>query len=118
MEALFFDLGALLRNKFGYGSATQSSYNYQVVESEIRNQNRPVILSGRTSLTGLGHAWVCDGVHTFSDCIYVDGTIHGNTYLYFHQNWGGSNGWYGFANFTVEGNNYNSYMQMIHHIYP
>jgi hypothetical protein len=72
---------------------------------------RPVILDGcndQETILGIPisadecHAWVCDGYREIKDCTL--------TYLYFHMNWGwngGSDGWYAFDNWPIQGLNKN-----------
>lgn len=110
------NMGNVLKSQFNYSSASWSGYDRHVVESNIANFNRPVILSGDNGTTG--HMWVCDGyrrtVYLFDDCTGVH-------YLKFHMNWGWGgtyNGWYSFDNFNPGNTNYNNNKKMIYNIIP
>jgi len=46
---------------YGY-TVTQSSHYIHDVRLEILNNNRPVLMTGHDA--SVGHAWVCDGIHT------------------------------------------------------
>jgi len=103
-------------NTFGY--STPQYINYagsvnagNVVVSEFA-ENRPVIFTGvdYSFHPAVGHAWVSDGS---IDQFYCDS---GNSFLYFHMNWGWSspnaNGWFSFNTFTPtapNGTTYNFY---------
>jgi len=110
------DMGYVLRNKFNYYSATQTTYNYTAVKANLEN-NRPVILFGDGTS---GHEWFCDGYRTygyyFDDCTGVE-------YLYFYMKWGSNNyglynGWYSWNDFTPGSNNFNNNKGMIYNIIP
>lgn len=110
------NMGNVLKNQFNYSSASWANYNRHVVESNIANYDRPVILSGDNGTTG--HMWVCDGyrrtIYHFDDCTGVH-------YLKFHMNWGwgGTNdGWYSFDNFNPGNTHYNNNKKMIYNIIP
>lgn len=123
------DVVPALKNTFGYGSATRSSYNvgsYQTVTSDI-SANRPVILDGcsdRKRIWGIGyansscHSWICDGYMSTSNNCY--------SYLYLHMNWGwhtfGNNndfvGYYAFDNWNVSGMKFQYGQDFIHNIHP
>lgn len=109
------NMGSVLRHDFNYSSADWSSYNYQTVKNNIY-YNRPVILSGSNSSSG--HMWVCDG---YMDINYYYEDCTGIGYLYFHMNWGWTNGslngWFAFDNFNPN-NTYNSNKKMIYNIIP
>jgi len=115
----------VLKNKFGYSSATySSSYNFMTVESNLRS-NRPVILCGGSGFNA--HAWVCDGFLDEYICMY-DGNracIGAMNYLYFSMNWGyegEGDGLFAFNNFNPvirnETKNFNSNTAMIYNIIP
>ena len=94
------------KNNFGYSqSATYIDYegtsNYNIVRNELRI-SKPVILKGgrRTGTWPFyqyvdGHAWVCDGFVSWSDC-------H-SSMLSFYMNWG----WEGSYNGLFALNNFN-----------
>ncbi len=94
------EIASSLISDFGYRTASNASYNYNTIKSELRAR-RPVILTGYNSkstswLTTTyydGHAWVCDGMMSTFYC-----EIGINT-LYFHMNWGANdthNAWYAY----------------------
>ncbi|MFT3949393.1 MAG: C10 family peptidase [Agriterribacter sp.] len=113
---------------FGMAAANRITYTngstYNTVKSDIV-ASRPVILEGCcTKITNwLGvvtgydncHAWVCDGFREANFYFCLDGEQSGNTYLYFHMNWGwhetwgGSdyNGWFGVDNWNVSARSLN-----------
>lgn len=111
------NMGNVLKNQFNYSSASWAGYDRHVVESNIANYDRPVILSGDNGTTG--HMWVCDGyrrtIYHFDDCTGVH-------YLKFHMNWGwlngNNNGWYSFDNFNPGNTHYNNNKKMIYNIIP
>lgn len=114
----------VLKNKFGYSSATYSNYNYTTVLSNL-SHNKPVILSGGSGSDA--HAWVCDGFRQSTGCTYDDfgNCIGASTSLYFHMNWGydgNGDAWFAFNNFnpTIYGetNNFNSNVAMVYNITP
>lgn len=115
---------SVLKNKFGYSSATYSSYNFSTVKSNLR-ANHPVLLSGG-SLTD-GHAWVCDGFQESKICMYNDdGSYNGAcTYLFLYMKWGwegSGDAWYAFDNFNPTSQNitynFNSNRGMVYNIIP
>lgn len=109
---------AVMKNSFGYSSATQGSFNSTIVRGNL-NQGRPVILGGGGSNgTFFGHMWVADG---YLRAVYCSG----QTLLKLHMNWGWGgrgNGLFNYDNFsvTVDGTsysfNYNKYM--VYNIIP
>lgn len=115
----------VLKNKFGYSSATYASYNYNTVLLNVSN-NKPVIIGGGNGTEG--HAWVCDGFRQSKSCMYDDyGNCMGSVVLlWFKMNWGyegqGDAYWYGFNNFnpTIDGevNNFNLNVDMVYNITP
>ena len=129
-----YNIANALKNSFGYTYASQGSYNYETVTSNLR-ANKPVMLSGgRDGGWWIfhkfvdGHMWVCDGFRRSFICIY-DGNgnlIGGAGYLYLHMNWGWydgvANGWFAFNNFnpTVRGttHTYNYKTKMVYNIKP
>lgn len=108
---------------YSYGGAIYEKYDpgdQNIVKSEL-NKNQPVILEGKdTPLVSFQsdqfwHIWVCDGYRTRYDC------QNGIGYLYFHMNWGWNgnhNGWYGFQNWNVDGENLEYRQHMVYNIKP
>lgn len=103
------------KSNFGYqSSATYIDYegtsNYNVVTNEL-SLLKPVMFRGGRKRSGLtwpwnyyteGHAWVCDGFISWSDC-----TIS-TLSLYMNWGWGGSyNGLYSFSNFNPSSYTFN-----------
>jgi hypothetical protein len=113
-----YHYAAVMKNSFGYSSATQGSFNSTIVRGNL-NQGRPVILGGGGSNgTFFGHMWVADG---YLRAVYCSG----QTLLKLHMNWGWGgrgNGLFNYDNFsvTVDGTsysfNYNKYM--VYNIIP
>ena len=105
------------QNTYGY-IVTQASHNFYDVMNEILNNNRPIYMRGSEINSGVGHAWVCDGVQTtyvhiyyfveymvnykYGDYTYsipgglptpanpglAQNASDPNEYTYFHMNWG------------------------------
>lgn len=115
-----YNIANRLKSSFNYTYASQGSYNYETVKSNLR-ANKPVILSGGRDAGWWifhdyddGHMWVCDGFRRSKICMFDDyGNLIGAvSYLYLHMNWGWynglANGWYAFNNFNpvVNGTTY------------
>ncbi len=109
---------------FDFQSAIQTTFDKDVVENELLSYGRPVIIRARDSVSGKGHAWVCDGARTWYECIESEDGNMAAKYLYFHMNWGWNtainnyNGWYGHGNFNVGNSNYNQNKRMVYQIIP
>ena len=113
----------VIKNNFGYRSATYASFNTETLMNEVLYNGRPAILTGQSPNGGDGHAWVCDGGHRWSVCLSEDATFPAVTYNYFHMNWGWAgqyNGWFNYSNFTIPdlGYNFNSNKKMVYNIIP
>ena len=95
---------------FGYSNTImveRSSYNREDWDAMIKQeilQGHPVLFSGNDNLQG-GHAFVLDGCNNGR----------------YHINWGWAgtgDGYFRLDAFSVEGYSFNSYQQMLIHIYP
>jgi len=127
-----------LRNSFGYGSASEGSYDWSSVVSNL-NYNEPVLLSATTDDHQFlwwewgydGHEWVCDGYEEYSYSICPTPDLPngmGGTYLYLHMNWGWNelgasnvDGWYAFSGWSVYNGgiqNYQYNQAMTYNIHP
>lgn len=127
-----------LKNSFGYSSATEGSFDWSSVVSNL-NYNEPVLLSATTDDYQIlwwewgteGHEWVCDGYeeYTYSICPSPDlPNGMGGTYLYLHMNWGWNelgasnvDGWYMFNVWSVYNGgiqNYQYNQAMTYNIHP
>jgi hypothetical protein len=100
-----------LKNNFGYRSATDASYNYLNVISNL-DAGEPVLLGGTNDNTTIlfwsfgedGHEWVCDGYQQINFIGCPGEPVLGESWLYLDMNWGWdglSNGWYGFNYWSV-----------------
>lgn len=121
----------LLKDKFGYRSATQTDFNLDIVIRDLLTYNHPVILTGMRDTGGLlpfpykGHAWVCDGAHQWETCV-VDENHDMDVrmgYLRLHMNWGWAdsdlNAWYAYQlGFVVDGKKYEHSLKMVYNIIP
>ncbi len=119
-----YDFSNIFKNGFNYTNATQSSYNYLTVKSNLNN-HKPILLMG-TGDNG-GHAWVCDGYRNFEDCIETTDPYTGEinytyiSYLYLHMNWGwngDADGYYAFNNFNPLNTTFNNNVKMVCNINP
>lgn len=106
----------VLKNTFGYTSASYSSYNYRTVESNLY-YNKPVLLAANDPDEG-GHMWLCDGYKTvgyyWDDCTGIE-------YLYFYMKWGWYgiyDAWFSFGTFNPGNRNYTENKTMVYNIYP
>lgn len=109
------NMGTVLKNQFGYGSATKTNYDHSDVKSNIDN-NKPVILSGSNSSSG--HMWVCDGYRVYN-FYYEDCSGYSYNHLKMNWGWGGSyDGWFSFDNFNPASTTYNDNKKMIYNITP
>ena len=127
-----FKLNDFLTSQYGFTSAKQKTYSkysgYSIIENELLDYQRPVILSGTSSQYGWGRQyWLCDGVHEYDSVHYLDdGTQEIYGYLYFHHNWGTHyfpSLWLGHSVFTagtVWGNSYafSNNMRIVYEIIP
>ena len=129
----------VLRNAYGYRSANwNDEYQANIVFNNLK-AGRPVILRGGRNagwwIIGIykdGHAWVCDGVHLYTDYIchkweesdpYVDNhdwAFNGSTmFLHVHWGWGGDYTAYFLAgHFNPGSREYNYKLGMIVDIIP
>lgn len=95
--------------KLGYSSATQSSYNYQTVVSNLEN-GMPVLVAGD------GHAWICDGCHEWESC--YDGQRTGYLQIHMNMGWGEDyNAWYSYSYANIGSTRYTP-DQMVYGIHP
>ncbi|MFI5139318.1 MAG: C10 family peptidase [Sphingobacteriales bacterium] len=102
---------AALKNNFGYRSATDASYNYLNVISNL-DAGEPVLLGGTNDNTTIlfwsfgadGHEWVCDGYQQINFIGCPGEPVLGESWLYLDMNWGWdglSNAWYDFNYWSV-----------------
>lgn len=120
-EASYIHVPNLLKNEFGYKSATIVDYGSMTVKNELLSHQRPLLMRG---VSDKGHLWVCDGAHYWTVCnVNSNGDIGAYVYLHFHMNWGwGGNydGWYTSGNFNIpqKGDNYDSDLKIIYNVVP
>jgi hypothetical protein len=108
-----YNTANLLKNQYGYSSASQGSYGSATVKSELLGYH-PVLITAAPS-SGAGHMWVCDGVHAYDYC--ANETIWGMLYFHYNWGWGGtSDGWYGTGNFNTGTYNFTSNQKMVYNI--
>lgn len=91
------DIPKLLKNQYGYTSASYSkNFNSNTIKAQISSGN-PVILGGISDEAG--HSWVCDGYIYTNMCTYSTLTFHMN------WGWGGSpyDGWFSFEDWNPKG---------------
>ncbi|HHA19141.1 MAG TPA: hypothetical protein ENK70_05490, partial [Methylophaga sp.] len=111
------DMGWILKNRYGYTSATETSFNDNGIKNNII-YNRPVVLMGLDQTYG-GHAWVCTGyreyVHYSADCDVW-------TSMHYYMVWGAvdpaDDGWYAYGSFNPSIYHYNTDLEMIYNIIP
>lgn len=124
-----FRLDNFLKNRYGFTSANQSSYNrnsnFTLVRNEILNNLRPVILSGNNDLTYLNERgyWICDGVHEYDTIVELsDGSQTVAGHLMFHHNWCDANfspAWLAFSSFIPGAlTDYSDNMRIVYGIIP
>lgn len=135
------DADNVLRNDYGYTSATWSSnYDPSIVFANI-SAGRPVILKGGRvgkwwifNVYDDGHAWVCDGANLATDYICNkwedDGDPNTTEYqwlfngssMLFHMNWGWPDalldGYFTSYNFKPGSHTFNYQVGMVYNIYP
>lgn len=135
------DADNVLRNDYGYTSATWSSnYNPAFIFTNI-SQGRPVILKGGRvgkwwifNVYDDGHAWVCDGADLVTEYMCNKWEDDGDPYtteyewlysgssMYLHMNWGwaGSplDGNFSAYNFNPGSNTFNYKIGMVYNIFP
>ncbi|PXV64159.1 Spi protease inhibitor [Dysgonomonas alginatilytica] len=109
----------VLKNKYGYRSATYTDIDLNTICNEIIGK-RPVILQGGRKSNGIfpfiykdGHAWVCDGINRFENCRAAT--------LYLHMNWGWAgqeDGWYACNDWSPGSDSYNYMPKMVYNIRP
>lgn len=110
-------IGPVLKDKYGFTSASYADYNSQTVKSNLW-YNKPVILGALDQGGQGGHAWFCDGYKTvgyyWDDCTGIE-------YLYFYMKWGlygDYDGWFGYDQFNPGIFNFTENKKMIYNIYP
>lgn len=103
------------QNDFGY-TAYLTSYNWQGLKNTLAS-GKPAIIGGFGPNSGVGHAWVCDGYLTSTDCYNI------TSIPMFHMLWGADaqgshNGYYRYNDFTPGVNDFNTGTIMVVNISP
>ena len=122
---------AITGNNYHYHyNASVANHSYATTKSNINNY-KPVFMQGLDSSSGRAHAWVCDGLKTYTTAIYLALMVYtvdekymqaensswysdSNSYEYLHMNWGedgDANGWFSGDNVAFSGYLYNTLIQ-------
>ncbi|MBO0321674.1 C10 family peptidase [Muricauda sp. CAU 1633] len=113
---------SLLKNMFGYSSASFGVSDHATIKNEII-AGRPVVLAGYNDKDCFlwwcgydsGHAWVCEG---YKSHFYCDISTQ-FTYYYMNWGWGGTyNGYYGYNSWNPGNYNFKYNKRMIFDISP
>lgn len=123
-----FPIDLFLTELYGFSSASMINYNstqYSIIRREIFDYQRPVILEGRISDSGGGHAWICDGYrYKFEHWYDSEMNIIGVPSNWMSEKWGLNNsendGWYSATYFQPfnDGVPYNYNMLLTYEIEP
>lgn len=124
------DIVNAFKNTFNYASTvTKGDFDRNTVINEIRFGNRPVILTGYTTRTGLifysykgGHAWVADGYRVINWCPDPLTGEGGGASMSFYMNWGWGdndfNGWFSTLSANSGNGNFQYKREMVIGIKP